>query len=570
MKSTAYLVWLFLASAGIFGQVVDVTIVAAPGTVTLEPGVTDSAWLFNNQLPGPVIRVLEGTRLRTRLINQLPEETNIHFHGVRMPVGMDGVRMTRPPVEPGQEFLYDFVVPDPGTYFFHPHIGLQLDRGLAGVLIVDPLVPYPPVTQEHVIVLDDWATGVPNLANPPTHGNYLLNGKTSNGQTPYLVNPGDTVRFHLINAASNTNFVVTLDGHPMTVTHTDGQPILPITTTALPIGMGERYLVEVTANNPGSWSLAAASLMNRNSPLVRGIFRYNGTPAPDPSPSFVPTDLATAPLLTYDLMQSLGSVVPISSVPSVTHPVTLARFPAGGPNGWTLNGAQFPNTAPLMVSFGQTVRVDMLSVTPHHHPMHLHGHFFRVLNTVGGTTQPLVKDTVLMPNTVGAQTSFEFVADNPGAWMFHCHNLYHAEGGMMTMVMYMMGDQDLDGLGDGMDWDPLSPFPVLSATPNGGGFAIGSTPRLSLQWPMGTIGYFFIGSDEPNPVPLGPAGFAYIQPITLLGSAMANTGDQVELFVPIPNNPALVGGIARLQGAATHPTLLGGLRASTYWRIHIQ
>jgi FtsP/CotA-like multicopper oxidase with cupredoxin domain len=486
-----------------------------------------------------------------------------------MDAGMDGVRMTRPPVQPGQEFVYDFVVPDAGTFFFHPHIGLQLDRGLSGVLIVDPVIPLPFVQQEHVIVLDDWAAGIPSLTIPPTHSAYLMNGKTSNGQYPYLVNQGDTVRFRFVNASGNTNYVVSLDGHPMTVTHTDGQPVVPTMTTALPIGMGERYTVEVTANNPGAWSLAAASLMNRNTTLVRGIFRYNGSTAVNPSANYAPPAMVSAPLLTYDLLQAAGPVTPISSAPTVTHSVSLARFPAGGPNAWTLNGAQFPNTAPLQVSFGDTVRVNMTSLTPHHHPMHLHGHYFRVLNTLGGTTQPLVKDTVLMQNVASAQTSFEFVADNPGPWMFHCHNLYHAEGGMMTMVMYTGADQDQDGLGDGMDLDPLSPFPVLTATSNGGGFTIGSTPRLQLQWPANNVGYFFIGSAVPSPINIGTAGFALINPVVLLGSGVANANDQIELFVNIPNSPFLIGGVAELQGAAFHPTLPGGLKASTYLQINI-
>ena len=124
-----------------------------------------------------------------------------------------------------------------------------------------------------------------------------------------------------MNAAARTNYVVALDGHAMEVTHADGQRVQNVTTSAIPIGIGERYDAIVTCNNPGVWSLAVASLGNRNATLVRGIVRYQGETAPDPSPSYVPAVLASGATLDYAQLQD-GDLVIVDPVG-----VVIARLP---------------------------------------------------------------------------------------------------------------------------------------------------------------------------------------------------------------------------------------------------
>ncbi len=564
---------VLLAFSAVLAAQVDVTITAAPGTVQLAPGLTGSGWLYNGTLPGPVIRVTEGQVLRARFINNLPEESTIHWHGVPLPLGMDGVPgITRPAVQPGQEFTYEFVAQPAGTYFFHPHVGLQLDRGLYGVLIVDPVTPpSPPPSREYVIVLDDWLAGAPIAGQEPSYQTWLINGKTSAGQAPLQVSQGETVRLRFVNASAGTHYVVALDGHPMTVTHTDGQPVVPLAVQALPIGAGERYDVLVTADNPGTWSLAAADLTNRSVTRVRAIVNYAGSTQPVPSPAFVPPWLATGTLLSYAQLAALGPVQPISPAPSRTYPINLQ----GGMMNyvWTINGQAFPNVTPLQVQTGESVRLNMSNFTTHRHPMHIHGHFFRLLGTSGGTAAPVVKDTVLVPPGTmmggGSPVAVEFLADNPGNWAFHCHQLYHAEAGMMTLVQYVNGDQDQDGLANALDLDPLSAYPVLTADGLSGGFAHGTSVELALQWPAGASVWFFLGQELGTPVSWGSLGLQRLDPFVQLGSSVAGASHVASLPIPIPNDPALAGFIAPLQALATHPTLPPGLRASTLIRVRI-
>src|SRR6266508_587741 len=133
---------------------------AAPASVDLA-GRTVTTWAYNDTVPGPLVRLRAGEVLRARLDNRLGEPTTIHWHGVALRNDMDGAPgMNRPPVAPGGRFAYEFTVPDPGTYWFHPHVGLQLDRGLYGPLLVDDPAEPGRYDREQVIVLDDWTDGI--------------------------------------------------------------------------------------------------------------------------------------------------------------------------------------------------------------------------------------------------------------------------------------------------------------------------------------------------------------------------------------------------------------------------
>ena len=554
------LVALLLLGGSTARAQVQYQLTVAPGTVTLDASHSAPAYLFNGQLPGPVLRVTEGQTLSVRVRNLLPEPTTVHWHGVPLPLGMDGVPdVTRPVIEPGQEFTYTFVARVPGTYFFHPHVGMQLDQGLYGVLIVDPATPVdPPFDRELIVVLDDWSVGVTT---------WLINGRTSQGQTPLLVRSGERVRIRFINASVADPYVVALDQHPMTVTHTDGQRVQPVTVQALPIGQGERYDVLVQANQPGLWSLAAAGISNRGTTLVRAVIAYEGATGPVPDPAYVPPFLQSGTLLTYAMLASAGPVPPIRATPDRVHNLTLSGGMMGQP--WAINGQSWPNASPLPVLAGEAVRFNLTNMSMADHPMHLHGHFFRLLNTAGGTTQPVVKDTVLIRAGMGNSQSVEWLADNPGAWMFHCHNLHHAEGGMMRLVEYVTSDTDADGVADRVDWDPLSPWPVLSTSSQGAGYQRGTGFTLDVQWPAGEVAVGFVGVPLDPGLPLGLLGQLRLDLPVHVGSAVVGTSGFAHVAVAIPADPALVGVRAGCQALATHATLAPGLRLSTLALVNI-
>ncbi|MBI3783002.1 MAG: multicopper oxidase family protein, partial [Deltaproteobacteria bacterium] len=228
-----------------------------------------NTWTYDGAVPGPEIRITRGDRVRIRLDNRLPQPTTIHWHGLVVPPTMDGVvGLSQPAVQPGESFTYEFDVTQSGTFFYHAHVGLQLDRGLYGALIVEEPGENDRlrVDREYVLLLDDWLTTTPEAAlasiqgaggmmggGGPAYAGYLVNGTTAPARL--AVTRGERIRLRLINAASATPFRVGLSGHTLTVTHTDGQPVSPIDVSTLVIGMGERYDVVVSATNPGTWPL---------------------------------------------------------------------------------------------------------------------------------------------------------------------------------------------------------------------------------------------------------------------------------------------------------------------------
>ncbi len=291
---------------------------AQAGPVDLGgPQVT--TWTYDGVLPGKEIRVRAGDTIHAELTNRLPAGTSIHWHGIALRNDMDGVPgVTQPPVQPGSGFTYEFTVPDAGTYFFHPHVGLQLDRGLYGVLLVDDPAEPGGYDQEAVVVLDDWTLGVgptPEqlqgrlMAQPGMMGGmdmgmmgqggsqplgvgggmidyplYLLGGHPPDDPATIAAKPGQRLRLRVINAAADTAFRLAIGGHRLVVTHTDGLPVAPVTVDALLVGMGERCDALVSLHD-GAFPLVA--LAEGKAGQALGILRTSGgrRPAADARPA---------------------------------------------------------------------------------------------------------------------------------------------------------------------------------------------------------------------------------------------------------------------------------------------
>ncbi len=437
----------------------ELRLVAAPGEVQVGAGRSWRTWLYQGRFPGPEIRVKEGERLRVVLENRLPEPTTVHWHGVPVPNAMDGVPgVTQPAVPPGETFVYDYVAEPAGSYLYHSHVGLQLDRGLLGPLIIEEREPHIAYDREHTLLLDDWLPSAPvpasertgngmmermrgmmtreggrrpgamPLSDParPEYAALLVNGRGPNDPPAFQVRRGERIRLRLVNPASSTVFRVAIAGHRMTVTHTDSRPVEPITVDSLTLGPGERYDVVVEAENPGAWTIAAESVLGSPEP-ARAILRYLDARRASPRPGESPAGLGRGRDLVTDELASLELAGGGTPAPDREFDLTLSWGMMMNPGEWTINGARHPDAPPLGIREGERVRVRMVNRSPIHHPMHLHGHFFRVGNAL--------KETVLVPGHMG-RTSFDFTADNPGDWLFHCHNLYHLEGGMARVFRY--------------------------------------------------------------------------------------------------------------------------------------
>ena len=410
------------------------------------------------------------------------------------------------------------------------------------------------------MLLDEWT-------NPLGGGwtGHLLNGKSSNGQTPFVVQQGQRLRLRLINGSATTNYVVALDGHPLVVTHADGNRVQPVSVQAIPIGIGERYDAIVTCSNPGTWSLAVSSLQNRNSTLVRGVVQYAGSTAAVPAPTFVPANLSSGALLSYAQLAAYFPVQPITSAPNRTYTATLAMQMGGGMGSmtWTINGQAWPNVTPFVAAQGEQVQltfVNQMMGAGQWHPMHIHGHFFRLMGTAGGTQHPPKKDTVLVApmGTAGSSASVQITMDNPGRWLLHCHHMMHMMSGMMTAVEYT-GDADADALPNAADYEPSRAQPVVAIADDAAAFAPGASGAIAVQWTPGQIVGLYFGAALPSPIALPPYGDVWLDPNGLapFGAAVVGASGMASFGYALPNNPALSGQSVGLQALGTAPTAVG-------------
>lgn len=446
---------------------------AATVTATLTPrpvaldlgGVTVTTWGYDESAPGPLIRARAGDLLRVDVVNRLPVDTSVHWHGVALRNDMDGVPgLTQNPITAGGRHTYEFTAPDPGTYFYHPHSGVQLDRALYGVLVVDDPNDPGRYDQEWLVVLDDWIDGtgrtpddvlaslnsmagmhgdmagvhhdtggmpmgggMETMISPLLGGagdvaypHYLINGRVPGAPVTLTAKPRQRVRIRLVNAASDTAFRVALGGHRLTVTHTDGFPVTPAATDALLIGMGERVDVEVDLAD-GVFPLVAVAEGKTGHGLA--VVR-TGTGTPPPAQPR-PAELDRRVTIANDFRAADRVRLP-DRVPDRTHRLTLG----GGmmPYRWTINGKTFDQAEPLLVKHGERVRLQVVNKTTMFHPMHVHGHTFALAG------RGPRKDTVIVkPDQT---VTLDLDATNPGQWMTHCHNIYHAEAGMMINLAY--------------------------------------------------------------------------------------------------------------------------------------
>lgn len=440
------------------GSRVSAVLSAAPTTVDLG-GMTVSTWAFNGTVPGPRLRARLGDVLAVTVSNQLPEDTTIHWHGLALRNDMDGVPdLTQPPIRPGASMTYEFVAPHPGTYWFHPHVGTQLDRGLYAPLIIDDPGDPGDYDVDETIVLDDWLDGTGrtpsqvlselqagrmDMHGGPAGSNgypasvlggdpgdvsypvFLLNGRTPAQPVTIRARAGQRTRLRIINAASDTVFRVAVADHPMTVLETDGFAVRGVPAAALLVGMGERFDVSVTLRDGVFPLVAVAEGKNGH---CRALIRTGS--GPDPAVGALPPEL-TGPVTTELDLTADDAVLLADRTPDREHDLTLG----GGmmPYRWTINGRTFDEHEPLALRTDEFVRLRFRNTTTMYHPMHVHGHTFQVRHAGAPGAR---KDTVMvMP---GQTVTADLVADNPGQWLAHCHNLYHGEAGMMTVLSYQL------------------------------------------------------------------------------------------------------------------------------------
>jgi FtsP/CotA-like multicopper oxidase with cupredoxin domain len=421
-------------------RLVEVHLDARVAPVEIEPGLTVQAWTYDGGIPGPLIRVRVGDRLVVRFTNHLPEATTVHWHGLRIPIQMDGVPgHSQPDVPPGGSFTYDFVVPDAGLFWYHPHIqsAAQVGFGLYGALLVDDPADPVGVEDEIVLVLSDISITGNGALEPPDSGgsagmvfgregtHVLVNGRLRPRLT---VRSGAPQRWRILNAAKSRYFQLFLDGQTFTKIGGDnGLQEYPETSERLLIATGERADVLVTPSAAAGEALPLQSLLyNRG----YGSIEYREQPL------LLTLDVAALPPYAGTFPPVVRRAIEPPSTDGATNvsvDLTLAKKPDGSFE-YGINGVAFARNKPILAKLGETQVWTITNQTKWSHPFHLHGFSFLVLDADGRPKHPLAwKDTVDVPleQTVRFVVRFD---DRGGTWMYHCHILDHADGGMMGVV----------------------------------------------------------------------------------------------------------------------------------------
>ncbi len=408
-------------------QVVEVHLTASKSKTTWIEGTTSPTWAYNDQVPGPLIQARVGDTLRVIFTNDLDEPTTIHWHGLRIDNEMDGVPAVQDPVQPGDTFTYEFVLPEAGSYWYHPHVRghEQVERGLHGPLVVHEAEP-PVVDKERYFVLDDVLLeddggfagfGLGGMTGMHGRfGNYLL----ANGRTELLtdtVRPGAVERWRVVNTANARLMYIDVTGADWRVVGVDGGLLEePYTAKNLELPIGRRFDLEVV-HREGETSQLRVLI-----PSTRiGFDKY---------PMFEATVEGEA----LDTKVPEWPPAPLPAISSDVEEVELT-LDAGSGGGmrmeWVINGLPYDESQPIPVSGSTPALIHLVNLTGMGHPFHLHGQFFEVVSRNGGPSDvPGPLDTVWVNgyDELDLYTTF----DNPGLWMAHCHILEHAELGMMT------------------------------------------------------------------------------------------------------------------------------------------
>ncbi len=262
-------------------------LIAEPVVREIAPGMKANLWGYNGQSPGPTIEVVEGDKVRLFVTNKLPEHTTIHWHGQRLPNGMDGVGgLNQPAIQPGKTFVYEFVAKRPGTFMYHPHADemTQMAMGMMGLWVTHPKDPgLHRVDRDYVFLLSSYdidpGSFTPRVAQMLNFNMWTFNSRVFPGIDPLIVRKGDRVRIRIGNLTM-TNHPIHLHGHEFEVTGTDGGWVpksarWPEVTTD--IAIGQMRAIEFDATDPGDWAFHChkshhtMNAMGHNVPTMIGV-----------------------------------------------------------------------------------------------------------------------------------------------------------------------------------------------------------------------------------------------------------------------------------------------------------
>ena len=416
----------------------------------------------------PGLEILLGERFNVRVRNGLDAETILHWHGLTPPYGQDGVVMPgHPAIPPGQSQDYNFTNIRSGTHWMHSHVGLQEQQLLAAPLIVRGKTEAAEDEQQHVVMLHDFsfrdpaeilaelqagggghaghmmqhgsmehsdmeqgqtmAMGGPVMLNDVRYDAYLANDRTLDDPEVVAVEKGGALRLRIINGAAASNLWIDLGGLEGELIAVDGNDIVPLKGSRFPLAIAQRADIRIRIPQQGG----AFPILFR----PEGVAERTGIIIATAGAAVPRIEGAGEMTPAVDLSQEFFYRPLVNLVPEPVSRTEMLML-TGGDQGynWGFNGEPSMHRTLFNVRQGERISLMMHNMTGMAHPMHLHGHHFKVTNIAGKEIDGALRDVVLVPPMEMVTITFD--ADNPGTWPFHCHHLYHMNSGMMGMIGY--------------------------------------------------------------------------------------------------------------------------------------
>jgi FtsP/CotA-like multicopper oxidase with cupredoxin domain len=447
----------------------DYTLRIAAGLVELSPEHIVSTTLYNGQFPGPLLRFKEGHRVSVDIYNDTDTPELVHWHGQMIPSDVDGASEEGTPFVPAHGMRRVTFAPKPsGLRFYHTHIpaGGDLNRGTytgqAGAVYIEPTNNPGAYDREVFLVMKEFeptlsrggdmdmdflaGEAIPELkqigkraddeAKEKTKGfevgyeRFAINGKMLGSGAPLQVKQGERVLFHVLNASAGEIRSLALPGHVFRVVALDGNPVpTPTDVPVLWLGTAERISAIVHMNHPGVWVMGDLDKDDRRHGMgivVEYAGRKGSAQWVNPKPFH------------WDYTQ-FGNANAQPAQPDETIEMLVVKRNAAinGFNQWTLNGEAFSmeKMRPMYTLHqGRRYRLKFRNASDDIHPLHLHRHSFELTQIAGRATAGVVKDVVMLGGF--QELSVDFVADNPGPTLFHCHQQLHMDFGFMALFEY--------------------------------------------------------------------------------------------------------------------------------------
>ncbi|MGA7155701.1 MAG: multicopper oxidase family protein [Acidobacteriaceae bacterium] len=422
----------------------DIALEIAPFTFEPSPKHRIRTFAYNNQVPGPLLRLRQGRPTTVSIRNATDHPEIVHWHGLFLPSDIDGASEEGTPmIAPGASTHFTLTPNPAGFRWYHTHIfaGNDLSRGLYsglhGPLFIDP--PHDPTSAasaydaEVFLDLHDWdgqflASADGNMA--PAYSVSTINGKMLGFGEPIRVRQGQRLLLHVLNSSATDVHWLALAGHTLRVIALDGNPVAtPQSVPMLRIAPAERVCAIVELNNPGTWILGEVRKHIQAAGMGIVLEYANSTTKPTWTQ---PEDL----LWNYQQFAAPQN----SNAPTTNaHPIELifdAKFLGhGAEEQWRINGKSYPHTEQPILTAGQRYRLIMKNHSADNHPIHLHRHTFELCRVDGSPElRGIFKDVVLAPSNL--TTEVEFTANNPGLTLFHCHQQDHMDRGFMMVFRY--------------------------------------------------------------------------------------------------------------------------------------